>query len=152
MRMLGSIAHSRQGRARDLTFARARRTIAVGRRMVSIALRGFVQIALHFFLQQAQVQVFQGIGIQAGRVVGLVLGHQRDSLQVARYFLEAQRVEAIRTQSLEEQQRLERRVGSGKCWAHMYVGGWRGRIWPALAFGRKTTAAATARGRRGRGG
>jgi hypothetical protein len=119
--------------------------------MVSIALRCFVQITLHFFLQQAQVQVFQGIGIQAGRVVGLVLGHERDALQVARYFLEAQRVEAIRTQSLEEQQRLKRRVGSGKCWAHMYVGGWRGRIWPALAFGRKTTAAATARGRRGRG-
>jgi len=99
--MLSSIAHSRQGRARDLAFARAGRSVAIGRRMISICLRGIVQIALDFLLQQAQVQVFQGIGIQAGRVVGLVLGHERDSLQVARYFLEAQRVEAIRTQSLE---------------------------------------------------
>jgi len=99
--MLGSIAHSRQGRARHLAFARAGRSVAIGRRMVSIALGCFFQIALDFFLQQAQVQVFQGIGIQAGRVVGLVLGDQRDSLQVARYFLETQRVEAIRTQSLE---------------------------------------------------
>lgn len=99
--MLGSIAHSRQGWARDLAFARAGRSVAIGRRMVSICLRGVVQIALDFLLQQAQVQVFQGIGIQAGRIVGLILGHQRDCLQVARYFLEAQRVEAIRTQSLE---------------------------------------------------
>ena len=102
MRMLGSIAHCRQGRARGLAFARGRRSVAVGRRMVSIALGSFVQVALHFLLQQAQVQVFQGIGIQAGRVVGLVLGHQRDVLQVARYFLEAERVEAIRAQSLEQ--------------------------------------------------
>jgi hypothetical protein len=103
MRMLSGIAHSRQERARGLAFARARRSVAIGRRMVSIALGGvLVQIAPDFFLQQAQVQVFQGIGAQAGRVVGLVLGHQRDALQVARYVLEAERVEAIRTQSLEQ--------------------------------------------------
>jgi hypothetical protein len=53
MRMLGSIAHSRQGRARSLAFARAGRGIAVGRRMVSVALGSIV--ALDFLLQQPQV-------------------------------------------------------------------------------------------------
>lgn len=103
MRMLGSIAHCRQGRARSLALARARRCVAIGRRMVSIGLGGVVQVALDLLLQQAQIQVLQGIGAQTSRVVGLVLGHQRDVLQVARYFLEAERIEAIRTQSLEQQ-------------------------------------------------
>jgi hypothetical protein len=69
--------------------------------MVSITLSRFV--ALDFLFQQAQIQVLQGIGSQARRVVGLVLGHQRNALQVARDFLEAKRVEAVRTQSLEQQ-------------------------------------------------
>jgi hypothetical protein len=55
MRMLGSIAHSRQGRARSLAFARARRGVAIGCRMVSVALGSFV--ALDLFFQQAQIQV-----------------------------------------------------------------------------------------------
>lgn len=101
MRMLGSIAHSRQGWACGLAFARAGRSVAVGRRMVSIGLRGLVQIALDLLLQQAQIEILQGIGTKSGRVVGFVLGHQRNALQVARYFLEAGRVEAIRAQSLE---------------------------------------------------
>jgi hypothetical protein len=60
MRMLGSIAHSRQGRARSLAFARAGRCVAVGCRMVSITLSSFVTLDL--FFQQAQIQVLQGIG------------------------------------------------------------------------------------------
>jgi hypothetical protein len=48
MRMLGSIAHSRQGRARSLSFARARRGVAVGRRMVSVALGSLVALDLFF--------------------------------------------------------------------------------------------------------
>lgn len=82
MRMLSGIAHCRQARAGSLALARDGCRIAIWCRMIVVVAGRLIEVALDLFLQQAEIQALQRVGSQAGRVIGFVLGHERDGLQV----------------------------------------------------------------------
>jgi hypothetical protein len=107
--MFRGLLHGWQDRAGDFAFLRSGRSITIGHRMsVSVGLS--LVVAFDFFLQQAQIQLAQGIGTQTAGIVGGFVANYWDLLEVIADATEADGRNSIYAQCLEEQKRFERAV------------------------------------------
>jgi hypothetical protein len=79
--------------------------IAIRRRLVGL------QFIAHFFLQQAEIEVAQGVRAESSRIVGGRLAHAGIFLQHIRDATENGRLHTIGSQRSKQQQRFERCIG-----------------------------------------
>lgn len=109
VRVLRSFRDSWQTWAGGLPLPRARRNIAIRETGVAVCLS--LQVTPHFLLKESQVQLAESVRAQAAPIVAAVVANGRDGLQLVGDAVEGDRVDAVSTQGLEEQQRLEGSVG-----------------------------------------